>query len=33
MTEKQLRKLVKAIVKGKEKLLEQDGNIWPVKVA
>jgi hypothetical protein len=33
MSEKQLRKLVKAIVKGKEKLLEQDGKIWPVRLA
>jgi hypothetical protein len=38
MTKKEQRKrylesLVKAIVAGSEKLLEQDGNVWPVKVA
>lgn len=33
MSKKQLRKLVKKIRAGKVKLLEQDGNIWPVKVA
>lgn len=38
MTKKEQRKrylasLVQAIIEGREKLLEQDGNIWPVKVA
>lgn len=28
-----LAKLVQAIVEGREKLLEQDGDIWPVRVA